>query len=683
VAEVRQRSFPLQIHIATLFIGLGLMIGVATTVLGYLQVKELSVDAAFRIFHDFALSAANAIAQSRSSIDTSLHYIANDQLARATTLDERLQYIGTLEQVLHQTPQVAAAYIGYPNGDIIELRRLPRNNGYLVQSVERGKSAQPLAQFIYLNQALHVIGRARITTYTLDPRTRPWFLQAGPSLGSTAAYRFYSTGQLGVTLTLKASSGSVAAADVDLSFLSRLLRSEKPTASSRAAIIDQDGTVIAYSSPAALLRINHGLTQSRLATIDAFGVPQLAEAFRLAGDRQTAQGTLRDASGRTWLWGSLYSTHTASGQLRRIFTVVPEDDVLGAARAVRNRMLLLSAVILLVWLPIAWWLSSLVARPLKRLEREAATIRNLDFSEQPHKPSTVVEIEQLSETFDTMRTRVRDYNEAAARFVPFEFLEHLSRKDIIEVRLGDHHLEEMAVLFSDIRSFTSLSERMSPQETFEFLNTFLGEVGPIVREHGGFIDKYIGDAIMALFPTSNAQVIDAAIAMQKRADPLAIGIGVNRGPLMLGTIGERERFETTVIADAVNVAARIESLTKTLGVKILVSGQIAGNLNGSEYHMRELLFAQVMGTTRPTALYEIFDADLPELIEHKESTAAAFARARAAYVAGEFARASELFAKLAVLDARDEPVQWLRARSAEFAASPPADWTGVERLDFK
>lgn len=678
-----RRAIPIQVHIATLFIGLGLMAGASTTALGYLQVKELSLAAAYRIFHDFALSATNAIGQSRLGIATSLHFIANDPIAGATTLDARLAHISTLQQALHTTPQTTAVYIGYPNGDLIELRHVPGISGYLVQSVERHPGAPRRSQFVYLDRSLHVIGRALVPSYTLDPRTRPWFREARGVAEPSAPYLFYTTHQLGVTVSLRASNGSVAAADEDLTFLSRVLQANKPTASTLAAMIDQDGTVIAYADPAMLVNLNQDFTQTRLAPIDAFDAPPLAEAFRLAGTHANTQGTLRDANGKTWLYEAAFSARTATGQLRRIFTVVPEDDVLGAARSIRTRMLLLSGAILLVWLPVAWWLSSLVARPLKRLNNEAEAIRNLDFTEQPHKPSTVAEIEDLSATFNMMRSRVRDYNEAAARFVPFEFLDHLSRKDIIAVQLGDHRQEDMAVLFSDIRSFTTLSERMTPQETFDFLNGYLGEVGPIVREHGGFIDKYIGDAIMALFPSNNATVIGAAIAMQQKAAPLAIGIGVNRGPLMLGTIGERKRFETTVIADAVNVASRIESLTKVLGVKILISGHVAGNLNGSPYHLRELCAVAVKGTTRPTTLYEVFDADPPDLMAHKAKTASDFAEARADYAAGKFERAAKLFAAIAALDGRDGPAQWFSVRASAFYNAAPKGWSGVESLDFK
>jgi class 3 adenylate cyclase len=149
----------------------------------------------------------------------------------------------------------------------------------------------------------------------------------------------------------------------------------------------------------------------------------------------------------------------------------------------------------------------------------------------------------------------------------------------------------MSILFSDIRSFTTLSESMMPDENFAFINAYLERMGPVIRDHNGFIDKYIGDAIMALFKNAD-DALRAGLAMLDTLDqfnagrraagqqPIAIGIGINTGSLMLGTIGERHRMDGTVISDAVNLAARVESLTKDykgaaadLGVHLAATGR--------------------------------------------------------------------------------------------------------------
>ncbi|MEM7184194.1 MAG: adenylate/guanylate cyclase domain-containing protein, partial [Spirochaetota bacterium] len=211
-------------------------------------------------------------------------------------------------------------------------------------------------------------------------------------------------------------------------------------------------------------------------------------------------------------------------------------------------------------------------------------------------------------------------NNSFARFVPREFLEFLGKQNIVDVQLGDQTQLVMNVLFSDIRSFTSLSENMTPSENFAFLNEYLSRVGPVVRKHGGFIDKYIGDAIMALFPAEADQAVSAALEMRvelahfngerkkNKLPPLEIGIGIHRGRLMLGTIGEKERLEGTVISDAVNLASRLEGLTKEKAVAIVISEQLKKNLQYPEkFAIESLGETKVKGKELAIAIYSVQD----------------------------------------------------------------------------
>lgn len=286
-------------------------------------------------------------------------------------------------------------------------------------------------------------------------------------------------------------------------------------------------------------------------------------------------------------------------------------------------------------------------------------------------------------------------NASFGRFMPREFLHLLRRDDIVDVSLGDHTAAEMTVLFTDIRGFATLAETMSPRETFEFLNGYLGRVGPLIRAHDGFIDKYIGDAIMALFPTPAENAIDAAIAMQAEVRrfneyrarqgmlPISIGIGIHRGPLMLGTVGESERLETTVISDVVNVASRFEGLTKIYGAQIVVSAAVASALGDrSRYRLRSLGDVAVKGTSRPIAAFEVCDADPPELLVHKIDTLETFEYALGRFRASSFAESGNVFAKIANANPRDRVAVYFRDQSALRVASAPL-WDGTERLEMK
>ena len=261
-------------------------------------------------------------------------------------------------------------------------------------------------------------------------------------------------------------------------------------------------------------------------------------------------------------------------------------------------------------------------------------------------------------------------NAAYGRFVPHEFLQFLERESIVDVQLGDQVQKEMTVLFSDIRSFTTLSEKMSPKENFDFINAYLSRVSPVIRNYHGFIDKYIGDAIMALFPQTADDAVQAAIDMQKQVSlyntyrqensdqPIAIGIGLHTGTLMLGTVGESQRMEGTVIADAVNLASRLEGLTKFYGVDILISEQTLSRLdNPHNYNYRFLGRYKVKGKSEPVNVFEVYDADPKHLIELKRQTRAEFEQGVSFYVGEKFTEAQQIFERVLHENQQDRVTQ--------------------------
>lgn len=233
---------------------------------------------------------------------------------------------------------------------------------------------------------------------------------------------------------------------------------------------------------------------------------------------------------------------------------------------------------------------------------------------------------------------------AYERFVPKQFLNLLGKDEITSVQLGDQIEKNMTVLFSDIRGFTSLSEELTPQQTFKFLNSYLNQMAPVIMSHNGIIDKYIGDAIMALFPTSADNAVNCANAMRdrlgeynidrKRAghEPIKIGIGLNSGLVILGTIGGSERMESTVIGDAVNLASRIEGLSKKYGVPLLISEHTFYALKHPErISIRFLDRVIVKGKAQPQSVYEVFEKDPIQIKEGKAATKRIFEEALANY----------------------------------------------------
>ena len=279
------------------------------------------------------------------------------------------------------------------------------------------------------------------------------------------------------------------------------------------------------------------------------------------------------------------------------------------------------------------------------------------------------------------------------RFVPKEFLKNLNKEDIADVKLGDNAELAMSILFSDIRNFTTLSEQMTPEQNFKFINSYLKVMGPVIRSCHGFIDKFIGDAIMALFDKSADDAVRGAMGMlrklieynerRKRAGyvPIQIGIGINTGTLRIGTIGERGRMEGTVISDAVNVASRIQEMTKMYGVPLLISDETYHSLeNPSKYRLRKIDRVKVKGKTEPVTVWEVFDCDPPDILNYKVDIGMIFEDARSLYQSRQFEEAHELFLDCLARNAQDKTAELYRDRCKLYMKmGADENWEGIVR----
>lgn len=278
------------------------------------------------------------------------------------------------------------------------------------------------------------------------------------------------------------------------------------------------------------------------------------------------------------------------------------------------------------------------------------------------------------------------------RYVSPQVVEHLLLHPE-QLTLGGAK-REMTVLFSDLRGFTSLSEILHPEQLVSVLNIYLSEMTAIVFAQGGVLDKYMGDAVMAFWnaPLDDAAHAEhatiAALAMRDRlhemnatgAFPsgvsLRLGVGVNTGPMVVGNMGGKERFDYTVMGDAVNLGSRLEGLNKEYGTEVIVAAPTAALLS-TGFVLRPLDLVAVKGKKEPVEIFEAVgmrSAVSPESIERVEQ----FAAARRLYATQHFAEAHAAFAKIAERWPDDGPTTMYLARCDIFLAAPPSpEWNGV------
>ena len=288
-------------------------------------------------------------------------------------------------------------------------------------------------------------------------------------------------------------------------------------------------------------------------------------------------------------------------------------------------------------------------------------------------------------------------HEASQKFVPTQFIKSLGKERLTEVALGDQVEREVTVLFVDIRGFTALSERMTPTENFYFINSFNKRMGPIIREHEGFIMQYLGDGFMAIFPDGAENALRASIEMnkdlvsynqdraEKNRNPVKIGIGMQNGRLIMGITGDVERMDAAIISDTVNTAARIEGLSKYYGANILLTDRCMQNINArKDFRFRYLGPVKVQGKEKPIEIYECIDGDNPDLLNHKNKNLEIFNKGMDLYFRKEFAMAAVTFQEIVKKNALDSPAKLFLNRSAHLITQEIGkDWKGVEAMDRK
>ncbi|MEP6844817.1 MAG: adenylate/guanylate cyclase domain-containing protein [Panacibacter sp.] len=288
-------------------------------------------------------------------------------------------------------------------------------------------------------------------------------------------------------------------------------------------------------------------------------------------------------------------------------------------------------------------------------------------------------------------------NRSYSRFVPREFLSYLNKVSITEVQLGDHLQGEMTVFFSDIRSYTSLSELMSPKTNFAFINDYLGRVVHFIEENEGLVNQYLGDGILALFMHSPEDAIKAAIKIQldisevtelggfHLTNKLENGIGIHSGPLILGMLGTDQRLSTGVISDTVNTASRIEGLTKFFGAQIIISEPALFQIEDtSQFDFRFLGKVQVKGKRDLLRIYEIFDGLSADEKKIKSDTREDFESGLNSYFEKDFELALIYFQKVLSINCNDLAAQIYYNNAEQYLKEGVSlDWKGELKMQIK
>jgi adenylate cyclase len=422
---------------------------------------------------------------------------------------------------------------------------------------------------------------------------------------------------------------------------------------------------------------------------------ELASEFNLYFAGQNTSGML-DLAGEAYV--SLSSTLVARPELNLIALIQQSlPEALAPYRELEQRLIVLFALGLCLSALMAMFLGRSVSKPVMSLVSRVGRIEQGDYSASaPSRRSD--EIGRLENSVNTMATglaekeKVRDL---LGKVVSREIAEELMRG---EVKLGGE-MRTATILFSDIRDFTSLCEGRPPETILEMLNHYLSEVSIAIEDNKGVVDKYIGDAVMALFgaPVGSPQdvhnALSAALAMKSRVDAvnaanrvsgmplLKTGIGLHTGEVVAGNLGSANRMNYTVIGDAVNLASRLEALTKQYGAGILVSEDTRNQGGGFVY--RELDMVRVKGKERPVRIFAVLGRE-GQVSPATLAVTAAFEQALGYYRNSAWDAAEKILQSLETNDTDTALFRLFLQRISLCRKQPPGkDWDGVFTFDAK
>ena len=329
--------------------------------------------------------------------------------------------------------------------------------------------------------------------------------------------------------------------------------------------------------------------------------------------------------------------------------------------------------------------------------REGAfTTKQIDLFE-----FTAKEMTRILESTIRMKRKLkfeRNIRKAFSRFVPEQIIDELVDGAETEAKVGVGEKRDVAILFCDIRSFTHISECNKPETVVGFLNRYFTAMCTIIKKHGGTVDKFMGDAIMAIFgaPVSyedNARrALAAAYEMRETIDKIPLddlilpqgmkfkaGIGIHYGDVIVGSIGSADKTDYSVIGDNVNLGSRIEGLTKTYGTMILVSGAVKDQIKSNEFVYRHLDNVKVKGKEKPVPIYAV-DRGIDDFTSQYRDY---YDKALGLYTKGVWNLAKEYFQKALDECETDMAAKLMVERCDEFIVRPPVNWDGAIAYNTK
>ncbi|MBO6519939.1 MAG: hypothetical protein JJ900_03520 [Rhodospirillales bacterium] len=541
--------------------------------------------------------------------------------------------------------------------------------------------------------------RAELSTY--DPRTRDWFINAQKRVGGVVsnAYIFASLKKPGVTVAepLANAPGSTVGVDLSLSDLAEVTHRLRPGDNGVVAILNEANDVLAYPDPQKILKkIDYGLGVELIPVSELADDRVRAALSAINGEDQTHRSF--SVGGKEYI-GFVRNIDSKSLTSWKIVSVAAVDDFTGGLKDALRGSLIVAGSVLVVAVGLVAMMSGWITVPVVRIREMADRVTQLELQKPDTFESPFTEIKRLQLSMERMRIALDMF----LRFVPRDVVRQLIRADKA-AKVGGTR-SEVTLLFTDIEGFTSVTENMTPEQVMSQLEEYFELISFGIQSNMGTIDKFIGDAVMAMWnaPTEDVFHVDNACRgtltalhisqdLNKRfvkngLAPLRTRFGLHTCEALVGNIGAPDRMQYTCLGSGVNLAARMEGLNKFYGTQVLVSDAVRRKAS-PEFLFRRVDIVEAKGTSVPVTIYELMGQRGENAAfyvgDRTIQAASKYEQAFDFYVHRDFADALRILNDLAEYRPDDKVVQQLREKCKTFAEVPPdGHWTGTTKLDEK
>jgi adenylate cyclase len=627
-ARGRPLQFGFKASIIALFVAIVLFSGLTLVYLSFARISAITNSAASKFIDKVAELAADRIGFQLKLVRNDLDVLRGIPSIRNEDINDNPRFTALLAAMLRNNDQLFSLYVGYEDGSFIEMDAIegagrdtrarleaPEGAAFRLAVISRADPAQVKSRRLFLSDKLETV-RELPGPLDYDPRERPWYKDASRRDGTllTGPYLFYATAKQGYTVRLALDQGKpgVIAGDLLLDATQQLLKREQLTPSAVAFLFDDDDHILAHPRMSEMMGREVSGTIPRLRETDMAGVLTAIRAWRATG---ISDQFFHDSTGR--LYAAAFQTITQSGPADlRVAVMAPVDEFFARILSERARLFVAALAFVGFMIPIVYFIGSFLSRSLRALSAETDRIQRFEPSIAPPARSVIREIDDLGRSVSTMRTVAETFS----RFVPRRLVEKLIETGT-PLQLGGAR-RQVTLLFSDIVNFTEITEKADPTLVMRYTSRYFAAMSHEIMTHSGTVDKFIGDAIMAIWnapaddPDHAANACAAALAFQRANERLngefaregwalyRTRIGLHTGEAVVGNIGSEDRMNYTALGATVNLAARLEGLNKNYGTSILVSSVVRRRV-GAQFLFRSIDRISPKGFAEAFEIYEL------------------------------------------------------------------------------